>query len=233
MSANTWVQKGLGARRMSARIVSAKSVECRVKIKIDTNCNWVQKRWIQKRLDTIEMSVKIVSAKCVEKSMIGGLKSAYVMRPKKLSANTLSWVHCSKVSFNLTTLCWTRVSGPFLLPSWYLALLLVEDDNSPISTAHQPVFLFLAEKEREWEEPSSLSKWIFYPSSSFFFLSSSTHSIWSKQTSESLKKATIGTLVISNGTQMFGHYFLSHSHIEIDYGNSFEIFVFGHFGLFW
>ena len=37
---------------------------------------------------------------------------------------------------------------------------LVEDDNSPISTAHQPVFLFPRKKPH---------KWIFYPSSSSDF----------------------------------------------------------------
>ena len=93
---------------------------------------------------------------------------------------------------------------------------LVEDDNSPISTAHQPVFLFPRKKP---------PKWIFYPSSSSsdFFCQTSN-----LEQANIQKKPQLEHL-LSVMEQMFGHLFLIHSHIEFEDGNTSQILVFGNF----
>ena len=112
------------------------------------------------------------------------------------------------------------MSGSFLLPLLVFGAL-VEDDNSPISTAHQPVFLF-PRKE--------LPKWIFYPPSSLDFFCQTFN-----LEQANIKKATIGTLVISNGTNVWTLLYDSFPTLRLKHqdGNFSEILVFGNYCHFW
>ena len=87
------------------------------------------------------------------------------------------------------------MSGSFLLPLLVFGAL-VEDDNSPISTAHQPVFLFPREE---------LPKWIFYPPSSLDFFCQT----FNLEQANIKKKPQLEHL-LSVMEQMFGHFCMIH-----------------------